>query len=118
MGPEIKAKQKHDIITDGLVPGAVQIPASGNPIIMLKDAPTTGGYAKIATVISIDLSRLAQLKPGDRIKFKAVSLEEAHQLLKDKEEVLNKIKETLIPSRYFNVTVNGKVFSVNIDILK
>jgi allophanate hydrolase subunit 2 len=85
---------------------------------MLKDAQTTGGYAKIATVISIDLSKLAQLKPGDRIKFRAVSVEEAHQLLKEKEEVLNKIKETLVPSRYFDVTVNGRVFNVNIDILK
>jgi biotin-dependent carboxylase-like uncharacterized protein len=117
-GPAIKAKEKHDIITDGIMPGAVQIPGNGKPIIMLKDAQTTGGYAKIATVISIDLSKLAQLKPGDRIKFSAISVEEAHQLLKKKEEVLNKIKETLVPSRYFDVTVNGRVFNVNIDILK
>jgi allophanate hydrolase subunit 2 len=117
-GPVIKAKEKHDIITDGIMPGAVQIPGNGKPIIMLKDAQTTGGYAKIATVISIDLSKLAQLKPGDRIKFSAISVEEAHQLLKKKEEVLNKIKETLVPSRYFDVTVNGRVFNVNIDILK
>ncbi|MDI3481939.1 MAG: antagonist of KipI [Tepidanaerobacteraceae bacterium] len=117
-GPNIRAKETHDIITDGLLPGAVQIPGNGKPIIMLKDAQTTGGYAKIATAISVDLSRLAQLKPGDRIKFRPVSLEEAHRLLKEEEEVLNKIKETLVPSRYFDMTVNGRVFNVNIDILK
>lgn len=73
-GPEIKAKERHDIITDGLLPGAIQIPGNGKPIIILKDAQTTGGYTKIATVISVDLSKLAQLKPGDKVRFRAVDL--------------------------------------------
>ncbi|HHW03601.1 MAG TPA: biotin-dependent carboxyltransferase [Thermoanaerobacterales bacterium] len=117
-GPEIKAKEKHDIITDGILPGAVQIPGNGKPIIMLKDAQTTGGYAKIATVVSTDLSKLAQLKPGDRINFRAISLQEAHQLLQKMEYVLDDIRKTLVPSRYFDVTVDGTVYNVNIELLK
>lgn len=116
-GPIIKAKERHDIITDGLLPGAVQIPGNGKPIIMLKDAQTTGGYAKIGTVISADLSKLAQLKPQDRIRFKAISLEEAHELLKEKEAVLNKISQAFVPVKYFNVSVNGEIFDVSLEIV-
>lgn len=111
-GPEIKAK-KHDIITDGLIPGAIQIPANGKPIVMHKDAQTTGGYAKIATCISADLSLLSQLKPGDRVKFKAVTIEEAHKILAEMEEKIRIIRETAVVLKYFNVKVNNiEYFSI------
>jgi len=58
----------------------VQAPPDGRPIVMLADGPTTGGYPKIATVITADLPRLAQLVPGDRLRFAAVSVEDAQRL--------------------------------------
>lgn len=66
-----------DIVSDGAVPGAIQVPAEGQPIVLLADAQTTGGYPKIATVISADLSRAARSVPGDAIEFRAVSVAEA-----------------------------------------
>ena len=86
-GPAIEAVDGYDIISDGINMGAVQV-ASGKPIIMLSDRQTTGGYAKIANVISVDLKILAQLKAGDRIRFRSVSVEEAQDLLIREAEAL------------------------------
>lgn len=61
-----------DIVTDGITPGAIQVPANGQPIILLADAQTTGGYAKIATVIQADLPLLARLAPGTRVAFRYI----------------------------------------------
>lgn len=72
-----------DIVSEGICPGAVQVPGSGQPIVMLVNAQTTGGYAKIATVITPDLSVLAQARPGDRVKFRLVSVDEAQQATRD-----------------------------------
>ena len=72
-GAVVTAKGKSDIVSDGIAAGSVQIPSSGKPIILMADRQTTGGYAKAATVISVDLPKLAQLKPGDKVRFKAVS---------------------------------------------
>ncbi|AZT90912.1 biotin-dependent carboxyltransferase [Caldicellulosiruptor changbaiensis] len=116
-GPPIKAKEKHDIITDGVVPGSIQVPANGKPIILLKDAPTTGGYVKIATVISPDLSKLAQLKPGDRLKFKAIDLLQAHQVLSEFEDKIGQIKKSLNMVRYFHVRINEKDYDIGLEIL-
>lgn len=64
-----------EIVADGMVPGCIQVPPDGQPIVMLADCPSTGGYPKIATVVSEDLGRLAQLLPGEgRVRFRAVSL--------------------------------------------
>lgn len=79
-GPFIESKGS-DIISDGIVLGAVQVPENGRPIIMLSDHQTTGGYAKIASVISVDLPKLVQRKVDDVITFRAVSLAEAQQLI-------------------------------------
>ena len=69
-----------NIITDGISFGSIQIPPTGKPIIMLADRQSTGGYAKIGTVISVDLPLLAQSIPGMKIRFRRVSLEEAQEL--------------------------------------
>jgi biotin-dependent carboxylase-like uncharacterized protein len=69
-----------EILTDGMVPGCVQVPPDGRPIVMLADGPTTGGYPKIATVITVDLRRLAQLAPGDRLRFAVVTVEAAQRV--------------------------------------
>lgn len=79
-GPAIEAKAGVDIISDAIAFGSVQIPASGTPIIMLADRQTTGGYAKIGTVISADLPKLVQCTAGAEIRFSFVTVEDANKL--------------------------------------
>ncbi len=79
-GPAIETKKTSDIISDGIAPGSVQIPASGKPIVLMADRQTTGGYAKIATVFSGDLWRLAQARPGTRVTFRRIELAAAQKL--------------------------------------
>ena len=76
-GAAISHKDGADIISDGIAFGAIQVPASGEPIIMLADRQTTGGYTKIANVISADFRLLAQIKANDRVRFEKVSIEAA-----------------------------------------
>lgn len=83
-----------DIISDGIVKGAVQVPSHGQPIIMMADCQTTGGYMKLAHVISSDLYKVAQLKAGDKISFKAMTVEEAHVLYKERIEVYESIERS------------------------
>lgn len=70
-------KSGADIVSDGVVPGAIQVPGNGLPIVLLADAQTVGGYPKIATVIRADLPRLAHLAPGAPVRFVAVTVAEA-----------------------------------------
>jgi len=79
------------IISEGLLSGAIQVPGDGKPIIILTEL-VTGGYPKIATVISADLPKLAQLKPGDRVQFESISIEKAIDLLREMEEQLTGFK--------------------------
>jgi antagonist of KipI len=79
-GPRLAHRDGADILSDGLTTGAVQVPAEGQPIVILADGPTTGGYTKIACVIESDLARLAQTEPGARVRFQAVTVDEAHAL--------------------------------------
>lgn len=78
-GEPLKSKNGMDIISDGIVFGSIQVPNSGEPIILMADHQTTGGYAKIATVISVDLPRASQLSAGNTVRFKSVTVEEAEQ---------------------------------------
>ena len=80
------SKAAADIVSDGVTPGSIQVPGNGQPIILLADAQTVGGYPKIATVISADLPRLGQAKPGDTIRFAAVSVREARDALVAREK--------------------------------
>ena len=80
-GPVIAHKEGGDIISDGIAFGAIQVPSAGTPIIMLGDRQTTGGYTKIATVITADFRTLAQLKAGDKARFVKVPVEYAQSLL-------------------------------------
>ena len=94
-GPYLENKVSTNIKSEGLVKGVVQVPADGNPIIMLADHGTIGGYPKIATVISVDLDNLAQIPPNSEISFKEVYLEEAEQLYKKQSKELNKYRSFL-----------------------
>lgn len=85
-GPRLGHRHGADITSEGVVPGAVQVPASGQPIVLLGEAQTVGGYTKIAAVIRADLPRLAHLRPGSELRFAAVSRAEALQALSRQRE--------------------------------
>jgi antagonist of KipI len=93
-GPAVHKKPgvKESIISEGVVAGSIQVPGDGQPIIILVET-VTGGYRKIATVISADLPLLGQMKPGDRVCFRAVSYEEALLALKRVEKIIGTIRE-------------------------
>ena len=77
-GPRLAHRDGYNIVSDGIAAGSIQVPGSGQPIVLLADRQTTGGYPKIATVITPDLATVAQSRPGDRLRFAAVPLAEAH----------------------------------------
>lgn len=91
-GPMIAGKQSMDIISDGISLGSIQVSSNGQPIIMLSDRQTTGGYAKIGTVISTDIPRIAQCKPGDKIRFQRITLKRAHKLYKKHRKEMIKLQ--------------------------
>ncbi len=88
----ITCKKKPDIISSGVVFGSIQIPGSGFPLILMADRQTTGGYARIATVITADLSILAQLQLGQEFSFKAISIQEAHSIYLQEEQTLESLQ--------------------------
>ncbi len=94
-GRRIEHKGRTDIITDATPPGSVEVPGSGMPIILMADALTSGGYPKIAAVITVDQDKLAQAKPGDKIKFEKVSITQAHKLLADMEHSIKQIRSSV-----------------------
>ena len=94
-GALIEHKNGGDIISDGIAFGAVQVPSAGKPIIMAADRQTTGGYTKIATVISADFRFLGQLKGGDKVRFVPVSVEQAQRSLRLDEQYFKMITDFL-----------------------
>jgi biotin-dependent carboxylase-like uncharacterized protein len=98
-GPALKHRAGADIVSDGIAPGAIQVPASGQPIVLLADAQTVGGYAKIATVIRADLPRLAHARPGSELRFAAVTREMAFAALLDQAQALERWLQTVQPYR-------------------
>ena len=82
-GPALSHAKGYNIISDGYVPGAIQVPGSGEPIVLLQDAQPPGGYPKIATIISADIARLAQCRPGRGVRFEAIGIEAAQRLRRE-----------------------------------
>ncbi len=76
-GPKLEHAKGYNIVSDGIAPGSIQVPGNGLPIVLLADRQTTGGYPKIATVISADLPALGRLVPGSKMAFEAVDIEAA-----------------------------------------
>lgn len=100
MGIRLEGNKLENIVSsniksEGLIKGVIQVPGDGNPIIMLADHGTIGGYPKIATVISADLDNLSQLMPNTEITFKEVSLEEAENLFMSYTKEINKYSKIL-----------------------
>lgn len=94
---EVPLRHKGDgnIITDGIAFGSIQVPPNGQPIIMLADRQSTGGYSKIGTVISVDLPKLAQSVPGNRVRFVSVSIKLAQELYVRQLRQLRKLEDEL-----------------------
>ena len=82
-GPPVTHTRGHDIISDGIPLGGIQVVGEGQPIILLVDRQSTGGYTKVATVCSFDIGRVGQVKPGQRLRFRAITVPEAHALLRE-----------------------------------
>ena len=85
-GAEIELIGKGDMISEPTLYGSIQVPPSGNPVVLMADCGTSGGYPKIATLASVDRGVLAQKGPGSKIKFEAISVEQAQALLLEQEE--------------------------------
>jgi antagonist of KipI len=92
-GPLIEHKTKADIVSDALLPGSIQVPKDGKPILIMQDAQTTGGYAKIATTITPDVCMLGQAKPKDTMEFCRISMKEAHKKLCEYHKMLDALKK-------------------------
>lgn len=95
-GQIIERQSGADIISDALLPGAIQVPRNGKPIVLMRDAQTTGGYPKIAVVVEYDLTVLGQAKPNDVLWFSKITLEEAHRKLRQYRGLLNSLSKSLI----------------------
>ena len=91
-GPELQRIEPGDLLSEPVAPGTLQVPPNGQPILLLGDCQTVGGYPKIAHVITVDLPIAAQLWPGNAIRFAEVSLEEAQRLLREREEHFARFK--------------------------
>ena len=87
-GPKLAHAKGYNIVSDGIVAGAIQVPGSGQPIVLLADAQTTGGYPKIATVISADVPVIARRRPGASIRFASVTRAEAEAVRRQQEKIL------------------------------
>ena len=92
-GNKINSTIDNEIITEGVPLGAIQVPKSGDPIISFVEHQTTGGYPKIANVIMADLYKVGQLKPGDKIKFDLVTIEEAEELRFEQLAFINNLEK-------------------------
>jgi len=97
-GPVLRHRGGWDIVSDAIATGAIQVPGSGQPVLLLADHQTTGGYPKIATVISADLPVLGRRRPGDAIRFAAVTVEEAEQLAREAEHRLAALIASIEPT--------------------
>ena len=112
-GPAIEHVSGPDIVSDGTALGAVQVPGDGKPIVLLADRGTTGGYTKIATVISSDIGIFAQAMPGDELKFKAVGVDEAGRILGEQRKVLAGIGvDRTISEATLSVVIDGEAIEI------
>jgi antagonist of KipI len=94
-GPRLAQKQQEEMLSAAVNFGTVQVPGNGNPIVLMADHQTVGGYPRIAQIITADHTKIAQLQSGQSISFRLVSLAEAHQALIDREKQLRQLRQSL-----------------------
>jgi UPF0271 protein len=114
IGPALSFVRSADIASDGIATGSIQVPGSGQPIILLADHQTIGGYAKIATVISADLPMAGRLLPGASIRFRAVSVHEAEEARRALERDVVRLIESMAPAREAASIDETALFSANL----
>src|SRR5262245_8470017 len=95
-GPSLTHAKGYNIVSDGIVTGAIQVPGSGHPIVLMVDNPTTGGYPKIATVISADVPVIARRRPGGKVRFAAVDIREAQIARRHEEAAVRGLVQSMI----------------------
>lgn len=91
-GPAV-SRDSREMPSDGMLPGAVQVPPDGQPIVIMADGPTTGGYPKIGVVASVDLPLLAQARPGTRVRFEAVTVDAAVKALRTRDALFQEMRD-------------------------
>jgi biotin-dependent carboxylase-like uncharacterized protein len=106
-GPIIKHLHGHNIVSDGTVNGSIQVPGNGAPIVLMPDRGTSGGYPKIATVITADLGRFAQVPAGKGFRFKAVSMAEAQAEARNFAQLLRTLPDRLRPIDQFDLNIEA-----------
>jgi biotin-dependent carboxylase-like uncharacterized protein len=116
-GTSIGHTRGADILSGGIEPGAVQVPGSGSPIILMADRQTTGGYTKICSVISADRPKLGQLRPSDRIRFSLVDIVKAHEGHLRLEQMLKGMCIPNLSARRFSLVISGETFAVEVEEL-
>jgi antagonist of KipI len=94
-GPVLQLSAAQEMLSAAVAFGTIQVPGQGTPIVLMADHQTTGGYPRIAQVVSADLTLLAQMKPGDSISFELITLDQAQELLLSAEQRLKQLKQTL-----------------------
>jgi antagonist of KipI len=94
-GPRLIRRRGRELLSAAVAPGTVQVPPDGQPILLLADAQTIGGYPRLAHVIGVDLPLAAQLRPGDKVHFAEVTLDEAHRLWRQQERTLAILRQGL-----------------------
>ncbi|MBI3702048.1 MAG: biotin-dependent carboxyltransferase [Afipia sp.] len=105
-GPKIPHGKGHNIVSDGTVNGSIQVPGSGQPIVLMLDRGTTGGYPKIATVISADLGRFAQMQAGSKFRFKAIAVDEAQSEARKLAAFLGSLKSCMRATGSSNLNID------------
>jgi len=106
-GPVIKHLHGHNIVSDGMVNGSIQVPGNGAPIVLMPDRPTTGGYPKIATVISADFGRFAQIPAATGFRFKAVGMTEAQEEARKFAKLLHTLPDRLRTIEHFDLNIEA-----------
>ncbi|WP_110928629.1 5-oxoprolinase subunit C family protein [Bacillus massiliglaciei] len=94
-GPELKRIDEKELLSEAVSFGSIQVPSDGNPIILMADRQTTGGYAKIAQILSADLPLIGQMRPGQSMRFALCSLEEAERVLIEQENKIRLLKAAI-----------------------
>jgi len=113
-GPSLQLNCGWDIVSDAITTGAIQVPGSGQPIVLLADHQTTGGYPKIATVISADLPIVGRRRPGDALRFAAVTVEAAERLCRAAERDLADLVAALEPATHRPGVDLGSLYDGNL----
>jgi biotin-dependent carboxylase-like uncharacterized protein len=98
-GPVLAHRKGYNIVSDGIVSGSIQVPGSGQPIALMRDYQTIGGYPKIATVISSDISRLGRRSSGAKVRFAPMTREEAEAIYREEEAAIAERIENLREAR-------------------